>query len=119
MTDDLFAAIEAEVPAVREERSAIRQFDAGFTRDEAERLGALDSEAWKTACYVRYFLATPPAKQPGFLQEVANRQGDMAMVPLLRSLPAERLAAALVWVRKTFGPGIAAHVQREISKVAT
>ena len=39
-------AIRGDLLAVYRERAAIREFDAGFSRPEAERLAAADTSAW-------------------------------------------------------------------------
>ena len=42
---------------IREERAAIAEYDGLLSREDAERLGLLESERYREACEVRYVLA--------------------------------------------------------------
>lgn len=115
---DLFAQVDAEAPAVFEERAAIREYDAGLTRAEAERLGLLDTDVWKTACYVQHFLRLTPKQQAEFLSTTRAKQGDAALAPLIAALPAERQSSALAWVSKTFGAAVFSAVSDGLARLA-
>ena len=71
MTDDMFTEIF-------EERSAICEYDGLLTREEAEKQGMLESEAYRAACEVRYVLALPLAERRDYLELVAQKRGDNA-----------------------------------------
>jgi len=74
MTDDLFAETAAEA---FEERAAILEFDGLLTREKAEELGLLESEAWRDACEVRYVARLPTRKQRvEYLEGVAKKRGQ-------------------------------------------
>ena len=87
--NDLFSEIY-------EERSAIAEFDGLLTREEAERRGLLEAEAYRHACEVRTVAAMPLMERRAFLDDVENRRGAKAADKLrygLTQLWLERKAA--------------------------
>lgn len=77
---------------VAEERAAIREFDGGFSRAEAERLGMLESREWLTACLVRDVASMESfAQRKGFVEEYRRHHGAEAADRLRDALAAERM----------------------------
>lgn len=88
---DLLDAIDTQADEFAQERMAIRQYDAGFTREEAERLGMLDSIEWRTACYIRHVSDMEPfEKRKAFTELVRKKQGDQAADTLIAALKRNR-----------------------------
>lgn len=85
--DDLFAQAEE----IREERAAIREFDGGLTREEAEKAGLLDSREWLTACLVRHVASMESFEdRKDFVEDYRKKHGDAAADLLRDGLVAER-----------------------------
>ncbi len=85
--DDLFAVGDE----IREERAAVREFDGGLSRDEAERLGMLESREWLTACLVRDVAAMESFEQrKNFVENYRRHHGAEAADALRDALVAER-----------------------------
>lgn len=75
MTADLFAS----AAEMAEERAGILEFDALMTREEAERLGKLESEEWRHACEVRHVVAmSSVSERREYLDLVEKRRGKTA-----------------------------------------
>ena len=84
---DLFDSIDDSRKELQEERSAVREFDAGFTREEAERLGMLDSKQWMLACLVRTVADMEPfARRKLFVENFKKSHGDMVANQLVDGL---------------------------------
>lgn len=89
MNLDLFGETTAEA---FEERAAIRQFDGLMTREQAEELALLDSEAWREACEVRYVALLPDRQSRlNYLADVVKKRGEEAGARL-RSLVEKNFA---------------------------
>lgn len=84
--NDLFSEIDAQAKELAEERAGIRQFDAGFDREAATRLGMLDSEEWRSACYVRHVRDMSDRQCLDFIEIVGKKQGDAAVARLTAAL---------------------------------
>lgn len=57
------------------ERSGIAEYDGLLTRDEAERLGLLESERYRQDCEVRYVFTLPFEERRGYLEKVEKARG--------------------------------------------
>ena len=87
MLDDLFD----QADEIREERAAIREFDGGLTREEAEKLGMLDSRAWLTACLVRHVAGMEAfVERKQFVESYEKSHGKAAAEHLREALVRER-----------------------------
>ncbi len=86
MSNDLFADLEAQAQEFSEERAAVREFDAGFTREEATRLGVLDSRVWLTACLVRFAMGMADRQCVEWVLDLRMHQGEDAMAQLVAGL---------------------------------
>ena len=74
-----------------EERSAIREYDAGFTREEATRLGMLDSRQWMLACLVRQVAGMEPfERRRSFVDDFRKHHGDAAAETFIEALKKAR-----------------------------
>jgi hypothetical protein len=88
---DLFESITEAADEFAEERKAIRQYDAGFSREEADRLGMLDSIEWRTACFVRHVKGMDPFdRRKAFVDLVRKKQGDKSADILIEALKRAR-----------------------------
>lgn len=88
MTDDLFAS----AAEMAEERAGILEFDGLLTREEAERLGKLESEEWRHACEVRHIVAMASvSERREYLGMVEKRRGKEAGDKLRDSVSREWL----------------------------
>lgn len=86
--NDLF-----DVSEMYEERAAIREFDGLMTREEAERLGKLDSEAWRHACEIRWILKLPSLdERRAFFAKVESARGKAAADKLKADFQREWIA---------------------------
>lgn len=87
MLDDLFE----QADEIREERAAIREFDGGLTREEAEKLGGLDSRAWLTACLVRHVASMEAFEdRKQFVEDYGKKHGKAAAEQLREALVIEK-----------------------------
>jgi hypothetical protein len=84
------ATIEAAADEFAEERAAIREFDGGFTREEATRLGMLDSREWMLACLVREIGTQTADKRKARVEEFRKRHGNEVTAKLIDGLIAFR-----------------------------
>lgn len=88
MTADLFAA----AVEMSEERAVIREFAGLMTREEAERLGKLDTEEWRHACEVRHVLSMPTLMdRRDYLDLAEKHRGKVAGQKLRDAVSAEWL----------------------------
>lgn len=83
----------AAAAEMAEERAGILEFDALLTREEAERIGKLESEEWRHACEVRTVLAMKgSAQRREYLDMVDSRRGKVAGNKLRDAVSKEWLA---------------------------
>ena len=85
------AVIETICEEIREERSAICEFDGLLTREEAEKRGMLESETYRKSCEIRTVLDMPQASRAGYMDRVEKLRGAKAANELRESVRDEWL----------------------------
>ena len=84
---------EVIVKEIFEERAGIAEYEGLLTRDDAEKLGLLESERWRRDCEIRHVMNLPFAERRPFLNSVEKVRGKEAADKLRSDVQAE-------WFRK-------------------
>lgn len=69
-----------------EERAAIVEFDGLLSKEEAEKQGALESEAYRHACEVRTIAEWPLQDRRDYIDQVEKKRGKKSAESLKDSL---------------------------------
>ena len=85
--------IELVCAEIQEERAGICEFDGLMTRKDAERMGMLESDAYRMACEVRTVLGWSLTKRRDYLDMAEKIRGAHAVGEL-------REAVRLEWLRR-------------------
>ena len=90
------AVTETICEEIREERSAICEFDGLLTREEAEARGMLESETYRKSCEIRTVLEMPTTSRAGYMDRVEKLRGAKAANELRNAVRTE-------WLRRKAG----------------